>query len=808
MTGQLGVLPPTCTYYLSRFTFASFWPSTTIHCTLTAAFVSRRPPSPAALETGCVGGCAAGTVHELWVILSGYTAVDVILVEPCVQTGNTAGASVAVLPSVKKKLPLDNCLPWSPTMGTRPPLNAHETLDATELTGTLSLDGVAALRQNGGSRKAQHASKDAIIEEYGLVVEPSDTTPSDDPDSDPDEGDDDSDLIESYDDLQVDPDTLIVETRSGLDIGLRPSNGTMNTSSAYAKRPNMDARRRSSIQIKLERTDKRGRYILTADDPAIKDILRKGMEREEEEKGGKKRMRFRDLVFTRQFTTFDRQNPLAAESPFFGFFTLFWICMALIFVQVAMKNWREYGSIIGGNQVLKLMMSRDLVLLGVMDLAMCLATLEGYVFQKLVQYGWINWARTGWIIQNVWQCLYLGAVVAVAYYRDWPWTHTIFVVLHGLVFVMKQHSYGFYNGYLSNVCRRKVLLEAKLEELERLEPLQSPPTSPISESADLLSSGVDLGQMAANVKRRLSMGPKTSLNLQTEQSDVATVASAISSGKRLTSEQMELMVNIIKNEISELDKELRGKADSPEKAYPHNLTLYNASEWICLPTLVYELGYPRQEKINWWYVLEKTTATFGILCIMQVISQGYIYPLVRKTVDMKEAGMTLDQRWKEFPFIVSDMLFPMLVEQLLTWYLIWECILNVLAEVTCFADRGFYGDWWNSVTWDQYARDWNRPVHNFLLRHVYQSSISAFRLSRTEATFVTFLLSALVHEMCMAVLFRKVRGYLFMMQLMQMPLAMISKTKLLKDKVVLGNVVFWFGLFIGPSLLASLYLIV
>jgi len=92
----------TCTYYLSQFTFASFWPSTTIHCTLTAAFVSRRPPSPAALETGCVGGCAAGTVHELWVILSGYTAVDVILVEPCVQTGNTAGASVAVLPSVKK----------------------------------------------------------------------------------------------------------------------------------------------------------------------------------------------------------------------------------------------------------------------------------------------------------------------------------------------------------------------------------------------------------------------------------------------------------------------------------------------------------------------------------------------------------------------------------------------------------------------------------------------------------------------------------------------------------------------------------
>jgi hypothetical protein len=40
-----------------------------------------------------------------------------------------------------------------------------------------------------------------------------------------------------------------------------------------------------------------------------------------------------------------------------------------------------------------------------------------------------------------------------------------------------------------------------------------------------------------------------------------------------------------------------------------------------------------------------------------------------------------------------------------TWYLIWECVLNVLAELTFFADRGFYADWWNSVSWDQFARD-------------------------------------------------------------------------------------------------------
>lgn len=99
-------------------------------------------------------------------------------------------------------------------------------------------------------------------------------------------------------------------------------------------------------------------------------------------------------------------------------------------------------------------------------------------------------------------------------------------------------------------------------------------------------------------------------------------------------------------------------------------------------------------------------------------------------------------------------------------------------------------------------------MHNFLLRHVYHSSISAFHISKSTATFVTFLLSALVHELLMFCLFKKVRGYLFATQLLQLPLAMLSRTKFLKGRNVLGNVIFWFGLFIGPSFITALYLIV
>ena len=134
----------------------------------------------------------------------------------------------------------------------------------------------------------------------------------------------------------------------------------------------------------------------------------------------------RDLVFTRRFTTFDRQNPSTSDSPFFGFFTLFWLAMVLIFVQVSMHNYRQYGSILGTNQIMKMMFRHDVPVLGITDGMMFLATTWTFALQKIVQFDFVRWDRGGWIIQNLWQCVYLGLVVGWTYFRNWPWTHQIF----------------------------------------------------------------------------------------------------------------------------------------------------------------------------------------------------------------------------------------------------------------------------------------------------------------------------------------------------------------------------------------------
>ena len=340
-------------------------------------------------------------------------------------------------------------------------------------------------------------------------------------------------------------------------------------------------------------------------------------------------------------------------------------------------------------------------------------------------------------------------------------------------------------------------------------PISSPALPPSSPTIALSPSPSNRDVDAATLRhRRKSSSSRSSANLSTPSSEIADISHQISTHQPLTTDQMRTFSALLSSEVSACDAELRGKCSVTRNHYPHNLTLGNFAEWTCLPTLVYELEYPRQPHINWLYVLEKGVATFGVIFVMMVVSQAYIYPSVAETVRMKEAGMGVAARWEQFPWIVSDMLFPLLLEQLLAWYVIWECVLNVLAELTRFADRGFYGDWWNSTSWDQYARSWNVPVHLFLVRHVYHSSISAFRLSRGAATFATFLLSALVHELVMFCLFKKVRGYLFACQLLQVPLVALSRTRFFRARGVVGNVVFWIGLFVGPSVLTSLYLVV
>jgi sterol O-acyltransferase len=227
---------------------------------------------------------------------------------------------------------------------------------------------------------------------------------------------------------------------------------------------------------------------------------------------------------------------------------------------------------------------------------------------------------------------------------------------------------------VSDIYQRRETLLTKSHQLRERE---TPGSSPITAATTGSFPVVDLSSVNDLTHRRLSSSHKNSSDSKQENVELSKIASAIDSGVSLNTAQISSFAKIVDRELEALTLELNGKSSSGENHYPKNLTLKNWAEYMVLPTLVYELEYPRQERISWSYVVEKTAATFGIVGVMIVVSQAYIYPVVMHTMEMRDQGWTLWQRLEEFPWILSDLLFPFMMEYLLAFYVIWECIVSL-----------------------------------------------------------------------------------------------------------------------------------
>jgi sterol O-acyltransferase len=206
----------------------------------------------------------------------------------------------------------------------------------------------------------------------------------------------------------------------------------------------------------------------------------------------------------------------------------------------------------------------------------------------------------------------------------------------------------------------RTTLRSKLKQLDSVAPaeINSAATPKFSSSLSYL----DQRPTASDLNQRRHS--RTNIN-EEGASNIDQVAAAIESGEPLNLDQIQMFERIIKWEIDALTEDLKGKCSKGENVYPNNLTIANHYEYIVLPTLVYELEYPRSEEINWYYVAEKSAAVFGVLAVMNLISQASIYPVVVRTIKMKDAGMLLYERLEEFPWILSDLIFPFMMEYMM-----------------------------------------------------------------------------------------------------------------------------------------------
>lgn len=149
---------------------------------------------------------------------------------------------------------------------------------------------------------------------------------------------------------------------------------------------------------------------------------------------------------------------------------------------------------------------------------------------------------------------------------------------------------------------------------------------------------------------------------------------------------------------------------------------------------------------------------------------------------------------------ISLLLFPFMITFLLVFLVIFEYVLGAFAEITCFADRHFYSDWWNSTNWLEFSREWNIPVHRFLQRHVYLTSRS--HMSKPLAMVITFLISAMAHELVMFCITKKIRGYGFVAQMLQLPLFAVQNLPWLRRMNTFNNIMFWCSMIWGLAMVS------
>lgn len=233
--------------------------------------------------------------------------------------------------------------------------------------------------------------------------------------------------------------------------------------------------------------------------------------------------------------------------------------------------------------------------------------------------------------------------------------------------------------------------------------------------------------------------------------------------------------------------------DISVKEYPQNITFGNFFEFLWLPTLVYQTSYPRNPSRSALFIVRSFMDAF--LCIL------YIYAIfVRYCVPV------FHEITGDFPSLLLatfKLAIPGIGVSLLAFFMVLHSWLNGWAELTQFADRRFYSDWWNSRSWAEYYRKWNIVVHNFIHRHVFMECILGLNMSKNASMWIAFIGSAVIHEYVIAISIGFYRPILFSMFVVPGVL-FIYLTRIMRDSR-LWNVFMWGMLMIGHGFLVSLY---
>uniref|UniRef100_A0A034WBI5 O-acyltransferase n=1 Tax=Bactrocera dorsalis TaxID=27457 RepID=A0A034WBI5_BACDO len=218
--------------------------------------------------------------------------------------------------------------------------------------------------------------------------------------------------------------------------------------------------------------------------------------------------------------------------------------------------------------------------------------------------------------------------------------------------------------------------------------------------------------------------------------------------------------------------------------------------FLFAPTLIYRDSYPRTTHIRWKFALARFMEVVGVAFFYSYIFERYIR-VQYENIGLEELSL------RTFVIKLHSMVMPNNIIFLCGFYLILHSWLNFTSELLRFGDRMFYKDWWTSSTYDEYFRNWNVVVHDWLYEYIYKDSYNyLFKGAKLPAMLMVFYTSALVHEHIIGFALKLFFPVMFCF-FGGFSVGLIFLFRNASKRV--GNFVVWFTLIFGNGLLFSLY---
>nr|KAJ0206799.1 hypothetical protein LSAT_V11C500280260 [Lactuca sativa] len=248
------------------------------------------------------------------------------------------------------------------------------------------------------------------------------------------------------------------------------------------------------------------------------------------------------------------------------------------------------------------------------------------------------------------------------------------------------------------------------------------------------------------------------------------------------------MRSIVKSTAKE-----EAEAMSSDGEYFYNVNFSSLVYFMVAPTLCYQICYPRTAFIRKGWVLRQMIKLIIFTGFMGFIIEQYINPIVKNSRHPLKGDI----------LYAIERVLKLSVPNLYVWLCMFYCFfhlwLNILAELLRFGDREFYKDWWNAQTIEE-------PVHKWIVRHLYFPCLRN-GIPKGAAILIAFFMSAVFHELCIAVPCHIFKFWAFIGIMFQVPLVILTNYLQRKfQNSMVGNIIFWcFFSILGQPMCVLLY---